>query len=122
MADPERFEHDADGAGPPAGSPARAMTATQRGPVYERTLADVHLLDYIRLLYKRRWAASTMFLLVLLAAIVQIFTTTPVYEARTRILIESNAPNIVSFKEVIDQAQAQSDYYQTQHTSCKAEH
>ena len=51
-----------------------------------------------------------MFLLVLLAAIVQIFTTTPVYEARTRILIESNAPNIVSFKEVIDQAQAQSDY------------
>ena len=95
----------------PAGSPARAMTATQRGPVYERTLADVHLLDYVRLLYKRRWAASTMFLLVLLAAIVQIFTTTPVYEARTRILIESNAPNIVSFKEVIDQAQAQSDYY-----------
>ena len=99
MTDSERFEHDADGAAPPAGSPARAMTATQRGPVYERTLADVHLLDYVRLLYKRRWAASTMFLLVLLAAIVQIFTTTPVYEARTRILIESNAPNIVSFKE-----------------------
>jgi succinoglycan biosynthesis transport protein ExoP len=115
MTDSERFEHDADGAAPPAGSPARAMTATQRGPVYERTLADVHLLDYVRLLYKRRWAASTMFLLVLLAAIVQIFTTTPVYEARTRILIESNAPNIVSFKEVIDQAQAQSDYYQTQY-------
>ena len=43
------------------------------------------------------------------------FTATPIYEARTRLLIESDDPNIVSFKEVIDKGPAESDYYQTQY-------
>jgi capsular exopolysaccharide synthesis family protein len=80
-----------------------------------RSLPEVHLLDYVRVLYKRRWTAAAVFLLVLLAATVHTFTATPVYEARTRLLIESDEPNIVAFKEVIDQAQAESDYYQTQY-------
>lgn len=81
----------------------------------EHTLPDVHLLDYVRVLYKRRWTAGTVFLLVLLAAVVYTFTTTPIYEARTRLLIESDDPNIVSFKEVIDKGAAESNYYQTQY-------
>jgi len=76
---------------------------------------DVHLLDYVRVLYKRRWTAATVFLIVLLAAAVYAFTATPVYEARTRLLIESDDPHIVSFKEVIDKGPAESDYYQTQY-------
>jgi capsular exopolysaccharide synthesis family protein len=78
-------------------------------------LPAIHLLDYVRVLYKRRWTTSTVFLLVLLAVIVYTFTATPVYEGRTRLLIDSDAPNILSFKEVIDQAQAESEYYQTQY-------
>src|SRR5204863_1979454 len=49
---------------------------------------DVHLLDYIKVLYKRRWTALTVFLLVVLSVVVYVFTATPIYEARSRILIE----------------------------------
>jgi capsular exopolysaccharide synthesis family protein len=83
--------------------------------VVEHALPEVHLLDYVRVLYKRRRTATTVFLLVLLATAVYTFTATPIYEARTRLLIESDDPNIVSFKEVIDKGPAESDYYQTQY-------
>ena len=77
---------------------------------------EVHLLDYIRVLCKRRWTMGTAFTVVVLAATVYTFTATPLYEGRARLLIESDAPNIVSFKEVIDEGQAKTDYYQTQYT------
>jgi capsular exopolysaccharide synthesis family protein len=78
-------------------------------------LPDVHLLDYVRVVYRRRWTAVTVFLIVMLAAAVYTFTATPLYEARTRLLIDSGDPNIVAFKEVIDKGPAESDYYQTQY-------
>jgi polysaccharide biosynthesis transport protein len=43
------------------------------------------------------------------------FTVTPIYEARTRLLIESDNPNVISFKEVIDEQGAKADYYHTQY-------
>ncbi len=43
------------------------------------------------------------------------FTATPIYEARTRLLIEAENPNVITFKEVIDEDQAKADYYQTQY-------
>jgi succinoglycan biosynthesis transport protein ExoP len=74
-----------------------------------------HLLDYLRVLHKRRWTAATAFLVVLVATMLYVFTTTPIYETRTRLLIESDNPNVVSFKEVIDEQAAKADYYQTQY-------
>jgi capsular exopolysaccharide synthesis family protein len=103
--------HDRDEAARGAAADAAASRRTR----LSQARADVHLLDYVRILYKRRWSAGTAFLLVLLAAAVYTFTATPLYEARTRLLIETDAPNVVAFKEVIDQANAQSDYYQTQY-------
>ena len=105
-----------DAAVPPQASVTserRAAGWRPRAP--EHALPDVHLLDYVRVLYKRRWTATTVFLIVLLATAVYTFTATPVYEARTRLLIESGDPNIVSFKEVIDKGPAENDYYQTQY-------
>jgi capsular exopolysaccharide synthesis family protein len=81
----------------------------------EPILQDVHLTDYLRVLYKRRAAATTVFLLVVLSVVVYAFTATPIYEAQTRLLIETDDPNIVSFTAVIDEAQAKADYYQTQY-------
>jgi capsular exopolysaccharide synthesis family protein len=95
--------------------PAREIPHAPRARVSDHRLSEVHLLDYVRALYKRRWAASTVFLLVMLGAIVYTFTATPIYEARTRLLIEPDDPNILSFTEVVDQAQAESEYYQTQY-------
>ena len=113
---PGDHDHDAgDPCAPPAPpSETRGGNRRNRGAV-EHTLPDVHLLDYVRVLYKRRRTAMTVFVLVLLATTVYTFTATPIYEARTRLVIESDDPNIVSFKEVIDKGPAESDYYQTQY-------
>jgi capsular exopolysaccharide synthesis family protein len=77
--------------------------------------ADAHLTDYVKVVYKRRWTAATVFLLVMAAVTVYTFTATPIFEARTRLLIEAENQNVVSFKEVVDQDQTKADYYQTQY-------
>src|SRR5437762_8941401 len=74
-----------------------------------------HLLDYVRLLHKRRWTAGTAFLLVLASVTTYTFTVTPVYEAKTRLLIEAEGPNVINFAEVIDEQRSKADYYQTQY-------
>lgn len=76
---------------------------------------EPHLLDYVRVLYKRRWIAGTAFTIVMLLVTVYTFTATPIYQASTKLLIESDNPNVVSFKEVINEEQAKADYYQTQY-------
>jgi len=43
------------------------------------------------------------------------FTATPIFEARTRLLIEAENQNVVAFKEVVDEDQTKADYYQTQY-------
>jgi capsular exopolysaccharide synthesis family protein len=73
------------------------------------------LIDYVRVLYKRRWTAFTAFALVVGTITVYTFTATPIYEARTRLLLEAEQQNVVSFKQVVDEDQARADYYQTQY-------
>src|SRR4029453_15368018 len=81
------------------------------------TGSDVgHLLDYLRVLHKRRWTAGTAFLIVLASVTAYTFTVTPVYEARTRLLIEAEGPNIINFTEVVDEQRTRADYYQTQNS------
>jgi capsular exopolysaccharide synthesis family protein len=91
-------------------SPSQRWTRAPE-PVFQ----DIHLTDYLRVLYKRRWAAATVFVVVVLSVVVYAFTATPVFEARTRILIETDDQNIVSFSTVIDEVEAKADYYQTQY-------
>ena len=91
-------------------SPSASVTHS-----HGRSLEAGHLLDYLRVLHKRRWTAATAFLVVLVATMLYMFTATPIYETRTRLLIESDNPNVVSFKEVIDEQGTKADYYQTQY-------
>ena len=75
---------------------------------------DTHLTDYVKVLYKRRWTAFTAFALVVGAITVYTFTATPIYEARTRLLLEAEQQNVVNFKQVVDEDQYKlDDYYQT---------
>src|SRR4051794_5341508 len=76
---------------------------------------EVHLTDYVKVLYKRRWPAIPAFLLVVGSVTVYPFTATPIFEARTRLLIETEERNVVNFKQVIDEDQTKADYYQTQY-------
>jgi succinoglycan biosynthesis transport protein ExoP len=71
--------------------------------------------ELVRILYRRRWAMVTIFAVVVLTTVVHAFTAIPVYEARTRLLIETDDPNVVSFKAVVDEGQPNPDYYQTQY-------
>jgi succinoglycan biosynthesis transport protein ExoP len=76
---------------------------------------EVHLTDYVKVLYKRRWTAITAFLLVVGSVTVYTFTATPIFEAKTRLLIETEERNVVNFKQVVDEDQTKADYYQTQY-------
>jgi len=76
---------------------------------------EVHLLDYVKVLYKRRWTALTVFFIVVISVAVVTFTATPIYEAKVQILIEKENANVVSFKEAYEQNQIADDYYQTQY-------
>ena len=103
----------------PQGSP-RLLRLAPPGPQPDRRPADPpadagHLVDYLRILHKRRWTALSAFLIVVVAVTVYTFTATPVFEARTRLLIESDNPNVLNFQEVIDEQGTKADYYQTQY-------
>ncbi len=78
-------------------------------------MPEVHLLDYVKVLYKRRRTALAAFLLVVGSVTVYTFTATPIYEAKTRLLIETEEQNVVNFKQVVDEDQTKADYYQTQY-------
>ena len=76
---------------------------------------EPHLIDYVKVVYKRRWLVGTVFTVILLAVTVYTFTVTPIYEGKAELLIEIDNPNVVNFKEVIDEQQSKADYYQTQY-------
>ncbi|HEX7138343.1 MAG TPA: polysaccharide biosynthesis tyrosine autokinase [Vicinamibacterales bacterium] len=101
-----------------SGTPATAAQPTAPSDVG----ADGHLLDYVRILYKRRWTAGTAFLVVLATVTTYTFTVTPVYEARTRLLIEAEGPNVINFTEVVDEQRTKADYYQTQYNILQSRH
>jgi capsular exopolysaccharide synthesis family protein len=100
-----------DGDGSRLGFDPRAALSAS----YDHHSEEPHLLDYVRVLYKRRWIAGTACLGILLATAVYVFTATPLYEGRVQLLIDPENPNVVNFQEVIEQDQARTDYYQTQY-------
>jgi capsular exopolysaccharide synthesis family protein len=74
-----------------------------------------HLLDYLRVLSKRRWTAIPTFAAVVAAVMIPSMTMVPIYEATTKVLIDGETQNIVMFKEVVEQEKATADYFQTQY-------
>jgi succinoglycan biosynthesis transport protein ExoP len=60
-----------------------------------------------------------VFVIVSVAATVSTFTTPPVYQVRTQLLIEADKPNIGAFKDVIEE-QASTDFYPTQYALLKS--
>ena len=100
--------------------PAKTTTPGLRQGRTVRSQGEPHLLDYARVVVKRRHVALAAFAVVSLAAVVYSFTATPVYEGRVQLLIESDDPNVIDFKQVTsDRADTNSvsrqDYYQTQY-------
>ena len=49
---------------------------------------EIHLLDYFKVLYKRKYTVVTFFIIVSVVVIIGALSTTPVYEATTKVLVE----------------------------------
>ena len=84
-------------------------------PAADSHFEEVHLLDYVKVLAKRRWTVGTVFVATVLVATVYAFTATPIFEARVRLHIEVDNPNILQFQQVLEERTALDDYYTTQH-------
>jgi len=76
---------------------------------------QIHLLDYLRVLKKRRWTVFCIFALVVLAVAIHTFTAVPIYQASSRVVIEKENPNLMSIQEVMAVDATGTDYYQTQY-------
>jgi capsular exopolysaccharide synthesis family protein len=76
-----------------------------------------HVLDYVRVVYKRRWIAIPVFLIVFLVGAVNSYRTTPVYEASTQVLIEKDGPKIGRLETMFQDQEGwyNDEFYQTQY-------
>src|SRR5688500_10079521 len=84
---------------PPAQPHARAP-AGYYGGGHVMPEAEVHLVNLLRVVYKRRWPALVAFVIVLGSVMLYTFTATPLYQATVQVLIETENPNVVKFEEV----------------------
>ncbi len=76
---------------------------------------EVHLRDYWKVVWKRRWTIIASFLIVLVVTAVGTFTMKPVYRGTASIQINKENPQIVDFKEIFAVNMWDMDYYQTQY-------
>ncbi|MBS1817518.1 MAG: polysaccharide biosynthesis tyrosine autokinase [Acidobacteria bacterium] len=83
----------------------------------EHLHSEKHAMDYIRVLYKRRWIAVPVFLLVFVVGAINAVRQTPVYESRVQLLIEKDAPNVATLDQMFQSQDAwmSDDFYQTQY-------
>jgi capsular exopolysaccharide synthesis family protein len=77
---------------------------------------EIHLLDYWRVLVKRRWVVHTSVLVVFATVTLGSLVTQPVYTATARLQIERSAPNVLPFQQVVASVPDNlNDFHQTQH-------
>jgi succinoglycan biosynthesis transport protein ExoP len=107
-------------AGPGHGAYGQRYGYADYGGYGSQSEAHDDLMHYIRTLYRRRWTALAALVVVVILVAVYSFTATPIFEARTQLLIQPENPNVVSFKEVLEQEKGTNEYYQTQYTILKS--
>lgn len=87
-------------------------------PLFFHDPADLEprldFVEYWRTLRKRKWAILAFALIVTLLAGVVAFVSTPIYEAKTTLLIETNKQKVVTIEDVYTGVGASREYFQTQ--------
>jgi capsular exopolysaccharide synthesis family protein len=78
---------------------------------------EKHLLDYVRVIYKRRWIAIPAFLIVFVIGSVNALRQTPIFQGRAQLLIEQEAPSVTSLDQMFQSTEGwyNDDFYQTQY-------
>lgn len=103
-----RFVGDTQGAAAPGGA---AFSSPSEPPTL-----DKHLLDYLRVLVKRRWTAVSGLAIVMGLAGIHAYTATPIYESTVQLLIEHENQAEFSLRDATVQNRETTDYYNTQFT------
>jgi len=93
-------------------TPVRSPRANVNPPAREQH----HLMDYARILYKRRWIALPVFLIFFVVGAVNALRQVPVYQGRTQVLIESDQPKVARLDQVFQSGNGffDDDFLQTQ--------
>ncbi|MGH7231606.1 MAG: GumC family protein [Nitrospiraceae bacterium] len=83
---------------------------------------DVHLRDYLRIIFKRKWAVLGLFASIVMAAVLYLLVQPPVYESTVSLLVEPSGPNVMSkvVEEVYVPTNVSIDYYKTQYELLKS--
>ena len=98
-----------------------AMPSSPHRPI---AAASWHPTEYLRILYKRRWAAIPAFVLIFLAGAVSSLRTTPLYQASTQIILEKDARRATTIDSVLADRDAWSEdaFYVTQTRVLQSRH
>lgn len=77
-------------------------------PPYRAANEEKHLMDYVRVLYKRRWLAAPIFLLVVGVGSLNALRQTPLYQGRAQLMIETDSPKVARLDQMF---QSETGYY-----------
>jgi len=81
---------------------------------------EIDLKAYLRIMRKRIWVIVGVFVFILVTAAAITMKTRPMYKASTRILINKENPNVISFEEVLQLDSKSTEYYETQYKIIKS--
>jgi polysaccharide biosynthesis transport protein len=87
------------------------------GSINPAPSSEKHVMDYVRVLYKRRWVALPVFLVLFIVGAVNALRQTPFYQSRVQLLIEKDAPNVATLDQMFQSQDGwmSDDFYQTQY-------
>src|SRR5215510_6035318 len=85
-------------------------------PITHPTPDEKHVMDYVRVVYRRRWIALPIFLIVFVVGTVNALREVPIFQARVQMLIQKDAPSVARLDQVFEAQNSwyDSDFYQTQ--------
>ena len=70
-----------------------------------------HLLDYWRVILKRRWVVLSCLLIVFSTVAIGTLKQKPIYAGKVLIEVNPEEPNVLNFKEVLQISSVETDYY-----------
>src|SRR5437868_3372132 len=88
--------------------PDRSDASSPFVPGAHHVVDDRHLMDYVRLVYKRRWVVLPVVLIVLTVGIINTLREVPLYQSRVQLLIESDSPKVIKIDQMF---QGDTSYY-----------
>lgn len=86
-------------------------------PAGQHHADERHILDYVRVVYKRRWLAIPVFIVVVAMGVFNALRETPIYRARTQLVIEKDSPTVATLDQMFQSQDSwfNDAFYQTQY-------